>query len=297
MDESSGLHDVGCLGTTFRLCDADHATPAFTAAGGSSPQHCVLAKPEPKAEDQTAATTWIDGNWCSNWCCCANSGGVPNTTDWHGQHCDDTNECASVPCLDGGSCTESGTDPRVNDYSRKYRCECAHNVTHLYSGHNCEAVGAKGHSTKCKLTTGVKDTSAAVPAVSNQFFYLQFQQALTYLAIGITLRGSNTDFERFCTQVFEREARGGACGQVYRLWSQPKGRRPATVIATPTLSCVQGGVKQNEMFVALKLCVAPCMGNPTVQCCFVPVRGHFCPCARKPIDSRAHTVAATLYLL
>jgi hypothetical protein len=266
-DACSGLHDVGCLGTTFRLCDADHAVVNFTNAGGPGPQHCVRAKPEQKAEEQTAASAWIGGRWCSNWCCCANSGGVPNTTDWHGQHCDDTNECASAPCLNGGSCSESGTDPRVNNYRRKYRCECAQNATHLYSGHNCEAVGAKGQSTKCKLSAGVKDT---VAATSTQFFYLQFQQALAYL--GITLRSSITDFERFCNQVFEREAKGGACGQVYNLWSQPKDGRPASVIATPTLNCAQGGVNENEMYVAFKLCVAPCIGDPTVTCCFVPAR-------------------------
>ena len=51
--------------------------------------------------------------WCSAHGCCCSAG-------WHGDSCEDVNECASTPCRNGGTCGDSYTNHTlVNDYDRK----------------------------------------------------------------------------------------------------------------------------------------------------------------------------------
>ena len=50
-DACSGLHDLGCQGTAFLLCDADHAFSNSTDA----PPDCVHAKPGPNTQSEGAA--------------------------------------------------------------------------------------------------------------------------------------------------------------------------------------------------------------------------------------------------
>ena len=83
---------------------------------------------------------------------------------YHGLHCDDKNECASSPCQNGGSCTDSSNDQLVNDYvknDQRYRCLCAA----AFTGANCaQKVPSKGHTTGCQVSKGLKNMLAAAQA-------------------------------------------------------------------------------------------------------------------------------------
>ena len=121
------------------------------------------------------------GTWCSNWCCCA--------PGWHGEACDDADECASSPCKNGGVCAESSSTYLVNDYLRKYRCACAkgHDGKTPFEGHNCADTKAHHAAGGCHLTEyGAKSANASTSTVTA---YKQFQVALELT--GITLKSSD----------------------------------------------------------------------------------------------------------
>ena len=101
------------------------------------------------------------GKWCSNWCCCAAS--------WHGDACNDFDECSSSPCQLGGTCTDSSTTYLVNDYFRKYRCACPQG----YGGHNCAETSSRDSgSQSCSLRLGATSAKAST---SDLTAYRQFQ--------------------------------------------------------------------------------------------------------------------------
>ena len=80
---------------------------------------CVnLAKCQPTSAPTASPTVGLAGSrlgtaWCSAHGCCCSAG-------WHGDSCEDVNECASTPCRNGGTCGDSYTNHTlVNDYDRK----------------------------------------------------------------------------------------------------------------------------------------------------------------------------------
>ena len=196
----SGVHDSGCYGDKrglfrdYRLCLTDYQFELSS----ESPRSCVHKKPGTTHADHWSAR--IAGKWCSAWCCCARN----DTTDqdsWRGEHCDDANECASSPCKHGGTCSESSTDDRVNDYYRKYRCECPTS----YQGHECQTnFIATATSVNCLLMSmGVENTRAETQTLAG---YRDFQVMMTYMNLIAT---AQSDFHGLCKQVFERESAGG----------------------------------------------------------------------------------------
>ena len=200
------------------------------------------------------------GKWCSNWCCCG--------VGWHGEACDDVDECASSPCKNGGSCSESSSTYLVNDYFRKYRCSC----TNDFRGHACDTPQFRGtKKNTCTLQHGAKS------ATSTQKAYLQFQAALEFM--GVTLRSSDADFEGFCVDVYEHHEHGGVCGQQFVLRS-----KTGHAIATPVVNCKSstgGSSGCRELYAVMSLCASPCMKDPTSKCCFVPEEvANLFPCCR-----------------
>ena len=196
----------------------------------------------------------IAGKWCSNWCCCdSHSANVTAGIDeWHGERCNDLNECASSPCKNRGNCTESSTDTRVNNYFRKYRCEC----TTEYTGHNCQT----------RVQHDLSPTGCALgqqPSPSNFNSYSIFRSRLKYLDI-ITSH-HEADFDDFCGKFYDRMTQGGACGTRFILTKKAS----TQALTKVTLDC-KGN---HEMFVAAKLCMEPCMetkGGKTGHCCMMP---------------------------
>ena len=215
------------------------------------------------------------GKWCSNWCCCA--------PGWHGEACGDADECVSRPCQNGGACAESSSTYLVNDYFRKYRCECAqgHDGKPRFRGHNCaDAVPAAGDM-KCRMDEfGAKSANAST---STFYAYKQFQVALEFT--GITLKSSDANFNRMCKDIYESHERGGVCGQQFVLHNNA-----GAVIATPVVNCCAKGTTctsaakgkgRPELYAVMSLCSTPCMLDPKSTCCFVPaeVAWQF-PCCR-----------------
>ena len=202
------------------------------------------------------------GVWCSNWCCCA--------PGWHGEACDDADECLSRPCLNNGVCSESSSTYLVNDYFRKYRCECAQGLDGKphFRGHNCaDAVTAGG--TTCKMDEfGAKSANAST---STLYAYKQFQVALEFT--GITLKSSDANFNE----------RGGVCGQQFVLYNNV-----GIAIATPVVNCCTKGKKctsvatgRPEIYAVMSLCSTPCMMDPASKCCLVPAEVSWMyPCCR-----------------
>ena len=142
------------------------------------------------------------GKWCSNWCCCM--------VGWHGEACDDADECVSAPCQHGGTCAESSSTYLVNDYFRKYRCTCPAN----FHGHNCDKE-QEPRNKGCALQLGAKSASGSTSTI---MAYRTFQVALEFT--GITLRSSDTNFERMCADIYEHHEHGGVCGQQFVLWAK-----------------------------------------------------------------------------
>jgi len=258
----------------FFLCDAQH--PLQESAEGGT----VLRKTPAAAQAQaTSASTAVGtrrpgqaqaGKWCSNSCCC--------TQGYHGEACDDVDECASAPCRNDGACDESSSSYLVNDYFRKYRCDCAKGLDGkpLYRGHDCgvkkdaAAPGAKS----CLLQLGADSASGSTSTLKA---YKQFQMALEFT--GITLKSSDTDFEGLCTDVYEHHQHGGVCGQQFVLRN-----KAGAVIATPTVNCMSKttGKPLPELFAVMSLCATPCMQDPASKCCFVPAEvAWMFPCCRE----------------
>ena len=248
------------------MCDASHNLTTLNEHNMLDAPPCVYVKPiitqAKHGSDIGRRGDTINGSWCSTWCCCQ--------PGYHGTNCDDLDECAASPCRNGGTCTESWTDPRVNNYlegGRFFRCECAQG----FSGHACDAkeVIATGTQAtiKCKLSRG---PSGVVGATMGQRAYEQFRVVLSYLGVTIT---TNADYERFCGDVYALHGQGGLCGQRLTMWSRGRG----APIVSPRVNC-HGHF---ESFVTLKLCAAPCIDDTASQCCFMlPAFATWFPCCR-----------------
>ena len=234
----SGVHDLNCMGDHYRLCSRDHN---FSVTH-EPPAHCVHEKPRQKAK---TSVDHIGGKWCSMWCCCE--------PGWRGALCDDPDECASHPCQNGGVCSESSGDPRVNNYDRKYRCECKG-----YIGHNCDArlSPVAGH-TRCKLQLGADSANASTSTLQA---YYEFQAALDLM--GMTIQSSDTNFERFCTDAYKMREQGGLCGQRISMYD-----KRGYLIGSPRVNCKH----RPELYALMSMCSTPCMLDPTSACCYVPV--------------------------
>ena len=183
-------------GGVFFLCDAQHPVQQSVEGG------VVLRKTHAAAQAAKARLSSAvgkrkpgqaqAGKWCSNWCCCAHG--------YHGEVCGDVDECLSAPCSNGGTCGESSSTYLVNDYWRKYTCDCAAG----FRGHSCEktaAAPAKGNYTACALRLGAKSASGSTTTL---YAYTQFQMALRFT--GVTLRSDDANFEGFCAKVRTRPA-------------------------------------------------------------------------------------------
>ena len=238
----------------FFLCDGFFPFEPSTAGGR------VLEKPAARAGTSLSHTYTADtGARCSTACCCPES-------SWRGDTCADFDECASKPCKRGGTCTDSAVDYRVNDYFRKYRCECKPG----YDGHDCEVAvaGAQSRDPLCVMQAGAKSALAATGTVKK---YREFQAALDILST--TLKSSGTNFQRFCTKVFKDHTAGGVCGQRYTLYDYN-----GVPIAQPVVNCKN----QSEGFTIMHLCTSPCMLDTTSVCCFVPAEFSWMfPCCRQ----------------
>ena len=93
---------------------------------------------------------------------------------------------------------------------------------------------------------------------------------------GITLKSSDTNFEGFCAAVYKHHEQGGVCGQQFVLRNTKN-----EAIATPTVNCVQNGVRHPELYAVLSLCATPCMQDKSNVCCFVPAEvAWMFPCCR-----------------
>ena len=179
------------LGGVFFLCDTQHPLQE-SAEGGVVLRKTHAAAQAAKARLSSAVGERKPGQaqagkWCSNWCCCAQG--------YHGEACDDVDECTSAPCQNGGTCGESSSTYLVNDYWRKYRCDCAAG----FRGHSCEKAAAaptKGNHTACALRLGAKSASGSTTTL---YAYTQFQMALRFT--GVTLRSDDANFEGFCAKV------------------------------------------------------------------------------------------------
>ena len=257
----SGVHDAMCVGVLFYLCDSAHNLTAPGEKPDAPP--CVYVKPAPvhnKVASGTNLSARVAGRWCSTWCCCP--------PHFHGLRCDNYDECASAPCQNGGSCSESFTDPRVNDYLRRYRCECASEGA--FSGHNCEKDSGAARATadpRCKMQVGADSASGSTSTV---FAYHQFQAALEYLST--TIKSSTTDFQRFCTSVYTMHTQGGVCAQRITLYD-----KQGAIIGSPILDCKH----RPEVYVMMGLCATPCMLDKHSVCCLVPAEvAYMFPCCR-----------------
>ena len=217
------------------------------------------------------------GKWCSNWCCC--------TAGWHGEACDDLDECVSAPCQNGAVCADSFSTYLVNNYFRKYRCAC----TPSFHGHNCDEVKILNSGT-CVLQLGAKSASGSTSTIKA---YRTFQVALEFT--GITLKSADTNFERMCADIYEHYEHGGVCGQQFVLHNNA-----GVAIATPVVNCCPEGTKctsaatggHPELFAVMSLCSTPCMMDRASECCFVPaeVAWMFACCRQKQCcsDQAAH---------
>ena len=174
----SGVHDMNCMGDHFLLCDREHALNVTS----DGPYDCVHVKPPlgPKT-----SVDRIAGRFCSN--CCCDKG-------WHAALCDDFDECTSRPCQNGGACSESSGDPRVNDYYRKYRCQC---TSAQFVGHDCGMRAHAASSSICKLQLGAASAGASTSTIQA---YYQFQAGLEVLDTAI--KSAQTDYERFCVDSY-----------------------------------------------------------------------------------------------
>ena len=286
------------------------ACMAFVAASFVCTYHLTAASPPPPpryVEENRAFSVARNGSYCSDWCCCKNATVgmkalkrrvecalekqkllVPGkawlearkaapavTMLWHGTACEDPNECASEPCQNCGVCTESGTDVRVNDYHRSYRCECKAG----FEGYNCETNVAISTAPKCGVSMGAKNVDQALvtfrglDAFRNTFRFLRVDSL------------SKVDVNRFCETVFDRQLKSGACGHSFKMWTKPgtgKNTQPTEIFdmdrKIPTLKCL--GLP--EPYVTMELCVTPCMTDPTVDCCYVAAMyALMFPCCRK----------------
>ena len=175
----SGVHDNSCMGFQYLLCDREHALNVSR----EGPYHCVHVKPPlgPKT-----SVDRIAGRFCSKWCCCDKG--------WHAALCDDFDECTSRPCQNGGACSESSGDPRVNDYYRKYRCKC---TSAQFVGHDCDMRAHAASSSLCKLQLGAASAGASTSTIQA---YYQFQAGLEVLDTAI--KSAPTDYERFCVDSY-----------------------------------------------------------------------------------------------
>ena len=280
---------LGCSGVYQRgdrayfLCDLRPAEPSteggqvWVKPASAVHSHSVTST-DPRKQGQQSA-----GKWCSNWCCCASG--------WHGEICDDVDECISSPCQNGGTCAESASTYLVNDYFRKYRCTCVtgHGGKPLFHGHNCETkvVLVNPLDVHCVLQLGAKSASGST---SNINAYKTFQMALEFT--GITLKSSSTNFNRMCAEIYRGHEQGGVCGQTFVLYNTDD--KP---IATPMVNCTTGGVRHPELYVVMSLCSTPCMLDPASKCCFVPAEvAWMFPCCRALMcTSRAMTVLSVAY--
>ena len=253
--DCGGVYKEGGNGAFF-LCDRH--PPMVSPADGQ-----VWSKP-PGVTSTTSSTGVRVVNsvpvWCSNWCCC--------TPGWHGDRCDDTDECVSTPCLNGGTCRDSSSTYLVNDYFRKYRCACSKD----FHGHNCDTKAVSSATESCAIQLGAKSASGST---SSRIAYKQFQTALMFM--GITLKSSNTNFERMCKDVYTHHERGGVCGQQFVLYNMA-----GKPIATPVVNCTREGKALPEALAVLSLCSMPCMLDPTSKCCFLPSEvAYKFPCCRE----------------
>ena len=102
------------------------------------------------------------------------------------------------------------------------------------------------------------------------YAYRQFQAALEYL--GMTIKSSTTDFERYCTSVYTMHERGGVCGQRISLYT-----KLGALIASPMVDCK----RRPELFVMMGVCATPCMLDKASVCCMVPAEvAYMFPCCR-----------------
>ena len=245
--KSECMDDPNCGGVykplgeqAFFLCDV---RPTETSHEGGQ----VWRRPPGWATSVSTGERLVEGftMWCSNWCCCP--------TGWHGELCDDVDECTSTPCLNGGACAESSSTYLVNNYFRKYRCACLAG----FHGHNCDQERAAGVG-KCALRLGAKSASGSTTTLQA---YTEFQMALQFT--GVTIQSKNTDFERMCADIYESHENGGVCGQQFVLYD-----KTGQAIATPVVNCTVDGADRSELFAVMSLCASPCMRDRSALGCY-----------------------------
>ena len=234
----SGVHDMNCMGNAYMLCDREHALNVSR----DGPYDCVHVKPPLGSK---TSVDHIGGKWCSKFCCC--------NVGFHGALCDDFDECTSQPCQNGGACSESAGDPRVNDYYRKYRCKC---TSAQFVGHDCGMRPHAANSSLCQLQLGAASAGASTSTIQS---YYQFQAGLEVL--DTTIKSASTDYERFCVDSYTMHEQGGLCFQRVKMYD-----KRAKLIGNPLVNCSG----RSEVHALMFLCANPCMLDKQSVCCFVP---------------------------